>query len=101
MAEQRAQVAYHFKFDPAQLIPGAVRLPETITRTIAIGEEIRPEKIPSSSLNPSDRAALVAEMEKLAAQANRVARPVDELPAEPVPATGPAAAAESEEESAF
>lgn len=94
--ETRVQVAYHFKVDPAKLIPGAVRLPETITRTVAVGDEMKTEKISSSVLSPTDRAALIAEIEKQTAEANRVARPADEIP-EAAQTSAVAAASETEE----
>lgn len=64
MAEIRVQVAYHFKLDPAGLTPGAVRIPEMITRTISVGEELITEKVASAALSLTDRAALVVEIEK-------------------------------------
>jgi hypothetical protein len=73
--EMRAQVAYHFKFDPAQLIPGAVRLPEHITRTVTVGSELRTEKVSSACLPAADQGALLEEMEKQVQEATRTARP--------------------------
>jgi hypothetical protein len=95
MAEIRVQVAYHWKSDPAQMIPGAVRIPETITRTIAIGDEFVTDKMSSSCLSPADRAAIIAELDKQTTDANRVARPADEAALEPV-ASSVSAAAEDE-----
>src|SRR3989304_1447530 len=97
MSEKRVQVAYHFKIDPAQLMPGAVRIPETITRTIAVGDELKTEKVSSSCLSPSDRAALTAEINSQTVEANRVAQPADSAPATEQP-SGPSAFAETEEE---
>ena len=96
MAEIRIQIAYHFKTDPAQLIQGAVRIPETMTRTIAVGDEFTTQKVSSACLSPADRAELIAELGKQTAEANRVARPVDA--SAPAAKAGPAEAAESEEE---
>ena len=101
MAEKRVQIAYHFKIDPAQLIPGAVRIPETITRTIAVGDEFTTDKIASACLPPADRAAIIAEINKQTSEANRTAKPLgEEEPAATQP--GPAGAGDDEEEiSAF
>jgi len=90
MAETRVQIAYHFKIDPAQLIPGAIRIPETITRTIAVGEEFSTDKISSCCLPPADRAAIITEINKQTTEANRVALPAGD-------AAPPAPPAESEE----
>lgn len=94
MATIRVQVAYHFQLDPAQLTPGAVRIPEMITRTIAVGEEMKTEKVASDLLSPTDRAALVVEIEKQVKEATRTARPAGS------PDT-PDVVSEEEEESAF
>ncbi len=75
MAETRVQIAYHFKFDPAQEIVGPVRIPEMISRTIAVGDEVIPEKVASNSIPESDRAALLVEMEKQVREATRKAKP--------------------------
>jgi len=75
MAETRAQIAYHFRFDPAKETPGLVRLPEMITRTLSVGEEIVPEKVSSAVIPEADRAALLAEMENQVREANRTAKP--------------------------
>lgn len=75
MAETRVQVAYHYKFDPAKEIPGMARLPEMITRTLSVGDEIIPQKVSSESIPEADRAALLIEVEKQVADANRVAKP--------------------------
>ncbi len=75
MAETRVQIAYHFKFDPAQQIVGPVQIPEMITRTIAVGSEIIPQKVTSSSIPEADRAALLVEMEKQVREATRTAKP--------------------------
>ena len=99
MAETRVQIAYHWKTDPAQMIPGSVRIPETITRTIAVGDEFRTDKVSSSCLSPADRAAIVAELDKQTADANRVARPAGEAAPEPTATLGPSDA--DDEMSAF
>ncbi|WP_321367969.1 hypothetical protein [uncultured Desulfuromusa sp.] len=78
MAETRAQIAYHFKFDPAQEIVGPVRMPEMVSRTIAVGNEVIPEKVASSSIPEADRTALLIEMEKQVREATRKAKPVGE-----------------------
>jgi hypothetical protein len=91
MAETRVQIAYHFKIDPAQLVPGLVRLPEQITRTVSVGDEFKTEKVSPDSMQETDRAALVAEIEKQCREATRTARPAGasemkatDLPDEPV-----------------
>jgi hypothetical protein len=96
MAETRVQIAYHFKIDPAQLVPGAIRLPEQITRTVSVGEEFTTEKVGTDSLPPHDRQALRDELEKQAREATRTARPAGAPPEEQT-----AAGNESEELSAF
>ena len=100
MAETRVQIAYHWKTDPAQLIPGAIRIPDLITRTVAVGDEFMTEKVSSSVLTPADRAALMAEINKQTVEANRVALPAEEGASAQSP--GPAEASETEDEiSAF
>lgn len=97
MAEIRVQIAHHFKIDPAQLTPGAVRLPEMITRTVSVGDEFTTEKVAVSSLPPADRAALVAEIEKQAREATRTAKPASAG----APPAAPGEAEAEEEMSAF
>jgi hypothetical protein len=92
--EIRVQIAYHWKADPANLIPGAVRIPDMITRTIAVGDDFKTEKVSSACLTPTDRAALIAGLGKQTEEANRVAMPAGEA--------APVAAVEaSDEMSAF
>ena len=88
MAETRVQIAYHFKFDPAQEIVGPVRIPEMITRTLSVADEIIPEKVASSSIPDADRTALLIEMEKQVREATRTARPAgsDDQPDEEISA---------------
>lgn len=73
--EIRAQIAYHFKLDPAQLSACAVRIPEMITRTISVGDELVTEKVASEIISPADRAALLREIDKQVREATRTARP--------------------------
>lgn len=73
--EVRAQVAYHFKIDPAKLTPGRIQLPDQITRTVSVGDEIFTEKVDSFSLARCDCAALVEQLEKLTVEQTRTARP--------------------------
>lgn len=84
MSEKRVQVAYHFKIDPAQMIPGAVRIPEQITRTVTVGEEFKTEKVSSACLSPADHAALVAEIDKQVQEATRTARPAGTAASAPI-----------------
>ena len=84
----RVQAAYHFKIDPAKLTPGRVQLPEQITRTVSIGEEMQTEKVSVLTLSPADRAAIVAELEKQCAEATRTARPAGSAAAPEMPAEG-------------
>lgn len=93
--EVRVQIAHHFKIDPAKLAPGLIRLPEQITRTVSVGDEFTTEKVSLDSLSLSDRAALIAELEKQTREATRTARPAGSAPAIE------AAAADNEEISAF
>lgn len=83
----RVQAAYHFKIDPAKLTPGRIQLPEQITRTVLVGEEMTTEKVSVLTLSAADRATIIAELEKQTREATRTARPagspeVSELPAE-------------------
>lgn len=94
MPEIRAQVAYHFKLDPATMT-GPVRLPEQITRTVSVGEHLHTEKVASIALPVADRVDLLAEIEKQAREATRTAKPVGE--AAPAAGADPA----EEEMSAF
>lgn len=93
MSEIRIQVAYHFKIDPAKQLPGAVLLPEQITRTVAVGDDFTPEKVSLDSLPLADQAIIREVLEKKVAEATRTARPAGS------PAPVPAAAAD--EMSAF
>ena len=74
MAETRVQIAYHFKVDPAQLTPGAVRLPEMITRTVSVGDDFTTEKVALISLPPADRRTIAEELDKKVREATRTAR---------------------------
>lgn len=85
MAEIRVQVAYHFKIDPAKQAPGLVRIPEQITRTVAVGDEVRPEKVSPDSIPAADQAVILAELEKMVAEATRTARPAGAAPLEDKP----------------
>ena len=80
MAETRVQVAYHFKTDPAQLTPGAVRLPEMITRTVSVGDDFSTEKVALTSLPPADRRDLEAAIDKKVREVTRTARPAGSAP---------------------
>ena len=77
--EIRAQVAYHFKIDPSI----GRTMPEMITRTIAVGDEIITEKVSSAALSASDRSILLVEIDKQVREATRTARPAGS-PAAPV-----------------
>jgi len=79
--QTRVQVAYHFQIDPAQLVPGAVRLPEQITRTVCVGEHFKTEKVSSDCLPAADQAELLDAMEKQVREATRTARPAGAGPA--------------------
>ncbi len=95
--EVRAQIAFHFKIDPAKLVPGLARIPEQITRTVSVGDELTTEKVSADCLSPADRAAILVELEKQTREATRTARPAGSAqPAEPAQAS-----AEAEEMSAF
>lgn len=94
--EIRVQAAYHFKIDPAKLTPGRIQLPEQITRTVSVGEEMTTEKVSVLTLSAADRAAIIAELEKQTAEATRTARPAGSAPA-----FDPAAGRDVEELSAF
>jgi hypothetical protein len=98
MAEIRVQVAYHFKIDPAKLEPGKVRLPEQVTRTVAIGEEMITEKVSIGCIPIPDVEQLTAELEKQVREATRTARPAGS----PGPVSGDEEPGEHKEEmSAF
>jgi hypothetical protein len=73
--EVRAQVAYHFKIDPAKLTPGRIQLPDQITRTVSVGDEMTTEKVSSLAIPVSDRVVLIVELEKQTAEQTRTARP--------------------------
>ena len=101
MAQTRVQIAYNFQIDPAQQVPGLVRIPEQIIRTVSIGTEIvTTEKVSPDCLSPADRADLIAAIEKETAEATRTAKPAGaSAAADATSASGPAPA--EEEESAF
>lgn len=95
--EVRAQIAYHFKIDPAKLATGLIRIPEQITRTVSVGDELTTEKVSSNCLSLVDQDAILAEIEKQTREATRTARPAGSVqPAEPATVS-----AEAEEMSAF
>lgn len=98
MAETRVQIAYHFKTDPTQLVPGAVRIPEQIIRTVSIGETFTTEKVSVDCLSDCDRKALIAELDKQTREATRTAKPTA---TEPAASEVTPAAASDEEISAF
>lgn len=85
MAETRVQVAYHFKIDPAKLVAGMdperIPLPEQITRTVSVGDELTTEKVASMSLAPYDRSALRAAIAKQVPEATRTAKPIGDASA--------------------
>lgn len=76
MAETRVQIAYHFKIDPAQMVPGQIRLPEQIIRTVTVGEEFNTEKVGMECLSLEDRARLVMEIDKQCREMTRTAQAV-------------------------
>lgn len=82
----RVQAAYHFKIDPAKLTPGRIQLPEQITRTVSVGEEMTTEKVSVLTLSVADRAAIIAELEKQTAEATRTARQAGSSSAQEMPA---------------
>jgi hypothetical protein len=95
MSEIRAQIAYHFKIDPAKLVTGLVRIPEQITRTVSVGAELVTEKVSPDCLLPADRAAIISEIEKQVVEATRTAKPIGAAAATNQPEPGPAATEES------
>lgn len=83
--EIRAQVAYHFKLDPAKLTPGSITLPQQLTRTVSVGEELFTEKVDRDILSHADCAALVEQLEIAAREANRTAKAIAPAAAKPAP----------------
>jgi hypothetical protein len=96
--ETRVQVAYHFKIDPAKLVPGQIRLPEQIIRTVSVGDDLTTEKVSLESLSSWDRDALRDALEKQTCEATRTARPAGSAPA---PTLGTDHKIEDDEISAF
>ena len=84
MAEVRVQVAFHFTFDPAKQLAA---LPEEITKTIAVGDKVTPEKVQSGKvIGDATRTAMLIEMEKLVLAAQKTAKPAKkEAPKTDVP----------------
>jgi hypothetical protein len=80
MSEIRVQLAYHFKIDPAKLSAGTivdrVPLPEQLTRTVSVGDDLITEKVTLGDLSPLDRSALREMIHKQIKEATRTARPV-------------------------
>lgn len=93
--EIRAQVAYHFKIDPAKLTPGDIRLPKEIIRTVSVGEELFTEKTDCDALHRADCAALVELLDTVAREATRTAKAVAPAAAKPAAAEAPPAAPKS------
>jgi len=87
--EIRAQVAYHFKIDPAKLTttdPERIPLPEQITRTVSVGEELHTEKLSTIALPPADRSSLRKMIADQVKEATRTARPAGAASVEEEPA---------------
>ena len=73
MAKIRVQVAIHFEFDPATQLAD---IPEEITKTIAIGDELIASKVPASSISLADTTKIILEMDKQVFEAQKKAKPV-------------------------
>lgn len=99
MAEIRVQIAYHFKINPSDLLPGQIRLPEQITRTVSVGEELITEKVATETLPSWDRETLHEQLDKQCREATRTARPAGSAPA--ATAENPADIQQEDEISAF
>jgi hypothetical protein len=83
MADIRVSVSMHFTFDPAKQF---AKIPEEITKTIAIGEAIIPAKVPGAALSGETGKTILMEMEKLVAHAQKKAKPAKAATPEAKPA---------------
>ncbi len=82
MSEIRIQIALHFKWDPAK---DALAIPEEITKTIAIGDEITPVKVPGALISGKTAELIRSKMTELQIKAKKTAKPVTKK-VEPKPA---------------
>ncbi|AJF08291.1 hypothetical protein [Geoalkalibacter subterraneus] len=77
MAKERVQVSFHFNIDPAEMMIGQISLPETIMKTVAVGEsEPVVSKVNSSELSDQDRAKLIDMIEQRVIKAGKKAKSV-------------------------
>jgi hypothetical protein len=81
--EVRVSVSMHFTFDPTK---GFAKIPEEITKTLAVGDEFQLEKVPGAALVGPTRDFMLKEMEKVVFSSQKKAKPVKkEAPKAEVP----------------
>ena len=62
MPDLRAQVVFHFKFDPSKMTAGIPEIPDTIQKTVSVGDKIIAEKVSVNELPFTDRQIIEAEI---------------------------------------
>ncbi|HQA80569.1 MAG TPA: hypothetical protein PLV96_07210 [Methanoregulaceae archaeon] len=77
MAEVKVQIAVHFKIDPAKQSIGLIDYPGTVNKTVSIGDHIIPSTVSfSEAFRPEDLGEITKELEKLALESTRTAKPL-------------------------
>jgi len=85
MAEVRIQVAFHFKIDPAKQNIGLIEYPDMVMKTVSVGEDIVPSKLPfTEAFSGEDKAIIEEKLMVLVEESLRTARPVEKKPVEDV-----------------
>ena len=72
MPDVRVQVAFHFTFDPAKQL---AEIPTEITKTLAVGDVLVPEKVASAIFAGPTKAKILDEMSKLVVKHQKKAKP--------------------------
>lgn len=78
MAEVRIQVAFHFKIDPAKQNIGLIEYPDMVMKTVSVGEDIVPSKLPfTDAFTGEDKSIIEEKLKALVEESLRTARPVE------------------------
>lgn len=81
MAEVRVQVAFHFKIDPARQNIGLIEYPDTVMKTVSVGEEVVPSKLSFiEAFTGDDKAIIEEKLMALVEESLCTARPTEKKP---------------------
>ncbi|MFA5652728.1 MAG: hypothetical protein WDA72_01295 [Desulfomonilia bacterium] len=76
--DTRVQVAAHFTVNPAKLVVGAIEFPSQVTVTLAVGDQIEPQKVDFDvAFTVEQRAKIEEKLNTLIIEAGRTAKPVE------------------------